>query len=241
MPDIKFNMQLFYLPDLSKKQKVADFSKEESKHIYKVLRKKIGDDLQITNGKNTLFKGTISTISKSNCSVTIKQVIEKKSLPYSLHIGISLLKSNERFEWFLEKASEIGITEITPLICNRTEKKFINENRFKKILVSSMKQSLKTHLPKLNSVSNLRDFIEIKHNEDLFIAHCNESEKELLIKSINPKSSYLILIGPEGDFTNEEVKKCNNKKFQNVSLGDTRLRAETAGIVACHTISIANM
>ena len=208
MPDIKFNMQLFYLPDLSKKQKVADFSKEESKHIYKVLRKKIGDDLQITNGKNTLFKGTISTISKSNCSVTLKQVIEKKSLPYSLHIGISLLKSNERFEWFLEKASEIGITEITPLICNRTEKKFINENRFKKILVSSMKQSLKTHLPKLNSVSNLRDFIEIK---------------------------------PEGDFTNEEVKKCNNKKFQNVSLGDTRLRAETAGIVACHTISIANM
>tara|TARA_B110000438_G_scaffold72426_2_gene72530 strand:+ start:800 stop:1525 length:726 start_codon:yes stop_codon:yes gene_type:complete len=241
MLDIKFNMQLFYLPDLSKKHKVADFNKEESRHIYKVLRKKIGDDLQITNGKNTLFNGTISAICKSNCSVTIKQVIEKKPLPYSLHLGISLLKSNERFEWFLEKASEIGVTEITPLICDRTEKKFINENRFKKILVSSMKQSLKTHLPKLNSVSNLRDFIEIKHNEDLFIAHCNESKKELLIKSINPKSSYLILIGPEGDFTNEEVKKCNNKKFQNVSLGYTRLRAETAGIVACHTISIANM
>jgi len=241
MLDIKFNMQLFYLPDLSKKHKVADFNKEESKHIYKVLRKKIGDDLQITNGKNTLFNGTISAISKSNCSVTIKQVIEKSPLPYSLHIGISLLKSNERFEWFLEKASEIGVTEITPLICNRTEKKFINENRFKKILVSSMKQSLKTHLPKLNSLSNLKDFIEIKHKEDLFIAHCNESKKELLIKSINLKSSYLILIGPEGDFTNEEVKKCNNKKFQNVSLGDARLRAETAGIIACHTISIANM
>ncbi len=241
MLDIKFNMQLFYLPDLSKKHKVADFNKEESKHIYKVLRKKIGDDLQITNGKNTLFNGTISAISKSNCSVTIKEVIEKSPLPYSLHIGISLLKSNERFEWFLEKASEIGVTEITPLICNRTEKKFINENRFKKILVSSMKQSLKTHLPKLNSLSNLKDFIEIKHKEDLFIAHCNESKKELLIKSINLKSSYLILIGPEGDFTNEEVKKCNNKKFQNVSLGDARLRAETAGIIACHTISIANM
>lgn len=241
MQDILFNMQLFYLPDLSKEHKIADFSKDESKHIYKVLRKKKGDDIDITNGKNILFKGIISSISKNNCQVSIKDVVEKNPLPYSLHVGISLLKSNERFEWFLEKASEIGITEITPLICDRTEKKFINENRFKKILVSSMKQSLKLHLPKLNSVSNLKDFIEIQNKEKLFIAHCNDSKKNLLIKLIKPKSSSLILIGPEGDFTNKEVENCNNKKYQNVSLGDTRLRAETAGIVACHTFSIANM
>lgn len=234
-------MQLFFLPDLTLNNKTADFNKDESKHIFKVLRKEIGDDINITNGKNILFKGTISSISKNNCQVSINEIIKKNPLPYSLHIGISLLKSSERFEWFLEKASEIGISEITPLICDRTEKKYINENRFKKILVSSMKQSLKTHLPKLNSVTSLKDFIKTKTNEDLFIAHCNDSAKSLLIKSIKPKSSYLILIGPEGDFTDKEVELCSSKKFKNVSLGDTRLRAETAGIVACHTFSIANL
>lgn len=234
-------MQIFFLPNLTKENKIADFSKEESKHLYKVLRKKNGDKINITNGKNILFKGTISSISKNNCQVNILDVIKKNPLSYSLHVGISLLKSNERFEWFLEKASEIGITEITPLICDRTEKKYINENRFNKILVSSMKQSLKTHLPKLNAVSNLKDFIIKKSDKDSFIAHCNNSEKNLLIKSIIPSSSYLILIGPEGDFTEKEIELCNRNKFQNVSLGDARLRAETAGIVACHTFSIANL
>ena len=232
-------MQLFYLEN---PQSEIILSAEESKHSIKVLRKKEGDILNFTDGKGMFYKAKIILADSRKCKLQVVSSEQKsKNHDYYLHIAIAPTKNIERFEWFLEKASEIGITEITPLICNRTEKKFINENRFKKILVSSMKQSLKTHLPKLNSVSNLRDFIEIKHDEDLFIAHCNESEKELLIKSINPKSSYLILIGPEGDFTNEEVKKCNNKKFQNVSLGDTRLRAETAGIVACHTISIANM
>ena len=234
-------MQIFFLPNLTKENKIADFSKEESKHLYKVLRKKNGDKINITNGKNILFKGTISSISKNNCQVNILDVIKKNPLSYSLHVGISLLKSNERFEWFLEKASEIGITEITPLICDRTEKKYINENRFNKILISSMKQSLKTHLPKLNAVSNLKDFIIKKSDKDSFIAHCNNSEKNLLIKSIIPSSSYLILIGPEGDFTEKEIELCNHNKFQNVSLGDARLRAETAGIVACHTFSIANL
>lgn len=125
-------MQLFYLPNLSIEDKIADFNKDESKHLYKVLRKSPGDKINITNGKNVLFKGTISSISKNNCQVSIQETIKQKPLPYSLHIGISLLKSNERFEWFLEKASEIGVTEITPLICDRTEKKFINENRLKK-------------------------------------------------------------------------------------------------------------
>ena len=234
-------MQLFFLPELMKKNKIGDFSKEESKHLYKVSRNKTDDKINITNGKNILFKGTISSISKNNCQVNILEVIEKNPLPYSLHVGISLLKSNERFEWFLEKASEIGITEITPIICDRTEKKFINENRFNKILISSMKQSLKTHLPKLNAVTNLNDFIKKRIDEDLFIAHCNNSEKNLLIKSVKPNSCYVILIGPEGDFTKKEIEVCNFNKFKNVSLGDTRLRAETAGIVACHTFSIANL
>ena len=234
-------MQLFYLPNLSIEDKIADFNKDESKHLYKVLRKTPGDKINITNGKNVLFKGTISSISKNNCQVSIQETIKQKPLPYSLHIGISLLKSNERFEWFLEKASEIGVTEITPLICDRTEKKFINENRLKKILISGMKQSIKTHFPKLNAVCSLKNFLKGELNDHLFIAHCNDSEKKPLLKLIKPKSDYLILIGPEGDFTEKEVESCNQSKFKNVSLGKTRLRAETAGILACHTFSIANM
>ena len=234
-------MQLFYLPNLSIEDKIADFNKDESKHLYKVLRKNPGDKINITNGENILFKGTISSISKNNCQVSIQETIKQKPLPYSLHIGISLLKSNERFEWFLEKASEIGVTEITPLICDRTEKKFINENRLKKILISGMKQSIKTHFPKLNAVCSLKNFLKGELNDQLFIAHCNDSEKKPLLKLIKPKSDYLILIGPEGDFTEKEVESCNQSKFKNVSLGKTRLRAETAGILACHTFSIANM
>lgn len=234
-------MQLFYLPNLSIEDKIADFNKDESKHLYKVLRKSPGDKINITNGENILFKGTISSISKNNCQVSIQETIKQKPLPYSLHIGISLLKSNERFEWFLEKASEIGVTEITPLICDRTEKKFINENRLKKILISGMKQSIKTHFPKLNAVCSLKNFLKGELNDQLFIAHCNDSEKKPLLKLIKPKSDYLILIGPEGDFTEKEVESCNQSKFKNVSLGKTRLRAETAGILACHTFSIANM
>ena len=234
-------MQLFYLPNLSIEDKIADFNKDESKHLYKVLRKSPGDKINITNGKNVLFKGTISSITKINCQVSIQETIKQKPLPYSLHIGISLLKSNERFEWFLEKASEIGVTEITPLICDRTEKKFINENRLKKILISGMKQSIKTHFPKLNAVCSLKNFLKGELNDQLFIAHCNDSEKKPLLKLIKPKSDYLILIGPEGDFTEKEVESCNQSKFKNVSLGKTRLRAETAGILACHTFSIANM
>ena len=234
-------MQLFFLPDLIKSSTIAQFSSEESKHIYKVLRKKVGEAILITNGKNFLFEGIISNISKNECLVNIQNIKKTTPLPYSLHVGISLLKSNERFEWFLEKANEIGITEITPLICERTEKKFINEKRFNKILISSMKQSLKTFLPKLNPLKKLKDFVAMQNNNELFIAHCNSSKKNLLVKSIKPNSSNTILIGPEGDFTKKEIEICNKNKFQNVSLGDTRLRAETAGIVACHTFSIVNL
>ncbi len=234
-------MQLFFLPDLIKSSTIAQFSSEESKHIYKVLRKKVGEAILITNGKNFLFEGIISNISKNECLVNIQNIKKTTPLPYSLHVGISLLKSNERFEWFLEKANEIGITEITPLICERTEKKFINEKRFNKILISSMKQSLKTFLPKLNPLKKLKDFVAMQNNNELFIAHCNSSKKNLLVKSIKPNSSNTILIGPEGDFTKKEIEICNKNKFQNVSLGDTRLRAETAGIVACHTFSVVNL
>ena len=234
-------MQLFYLPNLDENSKKATFSREESRHLFKVLRKKINDTILITNGKNIFFNGKISSISKNNCEVDILNFEIKDKLEYSLHVVISPLKSNERFEWFLEKASEIGISEITPIICERSERKFLNENRLKKVLVSAMKQSLKSHLPKLNPVVTLKKFYKNDFKEELFIAHCNDTNKDLLLNTLKPKSNSIILIGPEGDFTNNEVNQAIDLKFKPISLGESRFRAETAAIIATHTVSIVNM
>ena len=234
-------MQLFYLPNLDENSKKATFLKEESRHLFKVLRKKIDDTILITNGKNIFFNCKISSISKNNCEVDILNFEIKDKLDYSLHIVISPLKSNERFEWFLEKASEIGISEITPIICERSERKFINEKRLNKVLVSAMKQSLKAHHPILNPMTTLKDFYKRKFKDELFIAHCNNSEKEFLINCLKPKTKNIVLIGPEGDFTENEVKKAIDLGFKPVSLGKSRFRAETAAIIATHTVSIVNM
>ena len=234
-------MQLFYIPDLNENSKTAIFNSDESKHLFKVLRKKVGDEVLITNGNQLMFKGNILDISKNNCEVEISKCEKKEKLGYSLHIVISILKSNERFEWFLEKASEIGVTEITPVLCERSEKKFINEKRLNKVLISAMKQSLKANLPILNPIVKLKDFYKSNLSDQLFIAHCNESEKDFLISSIKPKENVTILIGPEGDFSKNEVEEAIKIGFKPVSLGNTRFRAETAAIIATHTVSIANM
>ena len=234
-------MQLFYIPDLNENSKTAIFNSDESRHLFKVLRKKVGDEVLITNGNQLMFKGNILDISKNNCEVEISKCEKKEKLGYSLHIVISILKSNERFEWFLEKASEIGITEITPVLCERSEKKFINEKRLNKVLISAMKQSLKANLPILNPIVKLKDFYKSNLSDQLFIAHCNESEKDFLISSIKPKENVTILIGPEGDFSKNEVEEAIKIGFKPVSLGNTRFRAETAAIIATHTVSIANM
>ena len=234
-------MQLFYIPNINENSKTAIFSSDESRHLFKVLRKKVGDEILITNGNHLMFLGNISAISKNNCEVEISKCEKKEKLGYSLHIVISILKSNERFEWFLEKASEIGITEITPVLCERSEKKFINEKRLNKVLISAMKQSLKANLPILNPIVKLKDYYKSNLSNQLFIAHCNESEKDFLISSVKPKENVTILIGPEGDFTKYEVEEAVKIGFKPVSLGNTRFRAETAAIIATHTVSIANM
>lgn len=234
-------MQLFYIPDLNENSTTAIFSSDESRHLFKALRKKVGDEILITNGNHLMFTGNISAISKNNCEVEISKCEKKEKLGYSLHIVISILKSNERFEWFLEKASEIGITEITPVLCERSEKKFINEKRLNKVLISAMKQSLKANLPILNPIVKLKDYYKSNLSDQLFIAHCNESEKDFLISSVKPKENVTILIGPEGDFSKNEVEEAVKIGFKPVSLGNTRFRAETAAIIATHTVSIANM
>jgi 16S rRNA (uracil1498-N3)-methyltransferase len=235
-------MQLFYNPNISKNSKEFTFDKEESRHIVRVLRRKEGDELQITNGNGFLFFVLITVANDKKCIVKIKRFEEKQNpRNYHLHIAIAPTKMNDRFEWFLEKATEIGIDEITPIICENSERKVVKLERLKKVIVSAMKQSLKFELPKLNEPKLLTEIIETEANDTLkLMAHCDDTDRSKLKDLIKPGQSILILIGPEGDFSSREINKALQHKFIPLSLGESRLRTETAGIVACNTISIIN-
>ena len=239
--DLNFKMQLFFIPELTVKSKQAVLENTESFHLHKVLRKNIGDKITVTNGNKMFFECVILEISKDKCVAKVIKHSIQKPLPYNLHVGISILKSRDRFEWFIEKSCEIGISEITPIICDRTEKRSLNFKRINKILISAMKQSLKSSLPKLNPVLKLKDFVKNRTEDKLLIAHCENSKKNHLIDEIKPGLNNLILIGPEGDFSKSEIALCNSMNFKDISLGNSRLRSETAAVVACHSFSIANM
>ena len=234
-------MQLFYNPDLTKDTTQITFDKIESRHIVRVLRKKEEAILQITNGKGFLFNAIIIIASDKKCVAKIIDIQEKpKPWNYYLHIAIAPTKNNDRIEWFLEKATEIGIDEITPLICNNSERRIIKIERFEKIVQSAMKQSLKFTLPKINKPIKFNEFINQKLEGKICIAHCENDQKKRLQSVINLDEKTTILIGPEGDFSKEEIKKALDKKCIPVSLGESRLRTETAGLVAVNTISFIN-
>ena len=235
-----FNMQLFYIPSLTTSDSKAVFSKEESRHLYKVLRKKLGDDLLITNGKGSLFSGVIETIGSHICEVALGKVTHRLSLPYKLHMAVAPTKMNDRFEWFLEKATEIGVTEITPIVCNHSERKNIKLERYQKIVVAAMKQSLRTTLPLLHPLTPMEDFISNHIPSNGFIAHCQQTPKNTFSTLIKPKSDTTLLIGPEGDFSNNEIEMAMRNHYKPVTLGNMRLRTETAAIVGCHTVALAN-
>jgi len=229
-------MQLFYL-DNPKKQ--ITLSTEESRHTTKVLRKKEGDILNFTDGKGKLYKAKITVVDKKRCQLNIiSSQNKKKQHNYYLHIGIAPTKNIDRFEWFLEKATEIGIDEITPIICNRSERKIVKNDRSKRILCSAIKQSLKYYLPKINETITLKKFLKKEFDGNKYIAHCEDLKREDLTK-IQRKSKTLILIGPEGDFSQAEIELALQNKFTSVSLGTSRLRTETAGVIATHTINIS--
>ncbi|MEH6408156.1 MAG: 16S rRNA (uracil(1498)-N(3))-methyltransferase [Leeuwenhoekiella sp.] len=232
-------MQLFYYPEIEASAKTVVLPKDESKHIIKVLRKKAGDLLDLTNGKGDFFIAEITEASPSRCGVKILESNHEQPLPYSLHMAVAPTKLNDRYEWFLEKATEIGITEITPIICDHSERKVIKEDRYEKILQSAMKQSLKAYKPVLNEAVSFKEFIakNSQTESQKFIAHCEETKRLSLKKSIFG-SNMLILIGPEGDFSTEEIKLALDNNFSPVTLGNSRLRTETAAIVACHTAAL---
>jgi 16S rRNA (uracil1498-N3)-methyltransferase len=233
-------MQLFYTSEINSSISEFSFDKEESKHIVKVLRRKEGDILHVTNGLGFLFITEIILASEKKCTVKINTIEEQPRTDFNLHLAVAPTKMNERYEWFLEKATEIGIHEITPIICDHSERKVIKTERFDKIIQSAMKQSNQFYLPKLNDPISFKDFINQKHSGLLFIAHCEETQKKLLKEVIQPNEKYTILIGPEGDFSEKEIVIALQNNFIPVSLGNTRLRTETAAIVACHSIVFAN-
>ncbi|MFC7772777.1 16S rRNA (uracil(1498)-N(3))-methyltransferase [Flavobacterium sp. GCM10027622] len=233
-------MQLFYNPDITGDSKEFSFDKEESKHIVKVLRKKEGDILHVTNGLGFLFITKVILASEKKCTISITSFEKHNPTDFYIHLAVAPTKMNDRYEWFLEKATEIGIHEITPIICDHSERTTIKTERFDKILQSAMKQSNQFYLPQLNEPISFKNFIKQQHNGNLYIAHCEETSKKLLKEEIQPKQRYTLLIGPEGDFSEKEIQIALENNFIPVSLGNTRLRTETAAIVACHSFVYSN-
>lgn len=237
----KHLMQLFYSPQISLQSKDFTFDKDESRHIVKALRKKTGETLYITDGKGHLIRSEIMLASDKNCRVRLLEVKEKvKPWNYYLHLAIAPTKNAERLEWFLEKATEIGIDEITPILCERSERKVVKNDRLQKIIEGAMKQSLKYHLPKLNALTTFNSFIKKDLPGHTLIAHCLEEEKPLLQNLVKEAKNYTIMIGPEGDFSKTEIDEALKQQIRAVSLGKSRLRTETAGLVAVHTLSVSN-
>ncbi|TCK69158.1 16S rRNA (uracil1498-N3)-methyltransferase [Winogradskyella wandonensis] len=233
-------MQLFYNPDVLERADSISFDKDESRHIVKVLRKSVGDTLYITNGKGCLFTCELITVEQKHCTAKIINKTEKPKPNYSLHLAVAPTKMNDRFEWFLEKATEIGIDTITPLLCDHSERKVIKAERFEKIIQSAMKQSLQFYLPELKPLTPFNAFIKEDFTGQKFIAHCEETDRKSLKSQIKPNQSITILIGPEGDFSVKEIETALQHQFIPITLGQTRLRTETAAVVACHTAALIN-
>ncbi len=207
-------------------------SEETSKHCIQVLRMKVGEQLNITNGQGNVFTATIIDANKKNCWVTINQSNFQSPSIRKIVIAISLIKNTNRLEWFLEKATEIGVTEIVPLICTRTEKQYFRFDRMNNILIAAMLQSEQAWLPKLHQPINFETYIQQSNiSSQKFIAHCIADDKKEL-KTFLLQNEIEILIGPEGDFSAHEISTALKNNYQPVSLGNTRLRTETAGIVA---------
>ncbi|PIE88326.1 MAG: 16S rRNA (uracil(1498)-N(3))-methyltransferase [Bacteroidetes bacterium] len=232
-------MNLFYIPDIPDDQ-TASLSPEESRHCIKVLRMKAGETVHFTDGKGYLYRGSIVEDSPKRC---LLQIMEKRFIPFgkpSLHLAIAPTKNLNRTEWFLEKATEIGVARITPLYCTHSERRTIKPERLEKVLISAMKQSLKTSLPELMPAMTFNNFVKSATEQHRFFAYCGEGEKKLLQKVCPQGEAVLIMIGPEGGFAPQEVATAQEHGFIPVSLGASRLRTETAGIVACHTFNLLN-
>lgn len=234
-------MHLFYTPDVDASHPLYFLSEEESKHCVRVLRLQAGDSVQLIDGRGGLYSAVLHEAHPKRTILKVTGVqTEFGKRNHHLHIAIAPTKNIERFEWFLEKATEIGIDEITPIICQRSERKEVKTDRSAKIITSAIKQSLKAYHPILNPPIPFNKFIQPQFSAQKFIAHCIEDSKTSLTDEIEKKGSYVILIGPEGDFTPAEVDLALQNDYKAITLGDSRLRTETAALAACFEINFLN-
>ncbi len=232
-------MHLFYTPDIE--EPYYTLNAEESKHCVRVLRLVEGGEVSLVDGRGNYYRGIIDKAAVQGCRIRcIEKITGYGKRNFYIHIAIAPTKNIDRIEWMLEKCTEIGIDEITMLDTRHSERKTVKEERLEKILISAMKQSVKAYLPKLNPMAGFKQFISSCNEGQKFIAHCHDSDKKRLDEVYCPGSHAIILIGPEGDFSEEEIEMATQAGFQPITLGNSRLRTETAGMIACHSIHFIN-
>jgi len=231
-------MHLFYNTELN--NDIVELSPEESRHCAKVLRLRPGDEVAFTdgNGMRCFAKLVTTGAGLATASVFHREAISPR--PFYLHMAVAPTKNIDRYEWFLEKVTECGVDEITPLICAQSERTLVKHERLDKIMVAAMKQSQRAYLPKLNSAIKYDRFMKQDFTDQCFIAHCDQQEMISLKDAYIPGQSATILIGPEGDFNSQEIKQAMASGFRAISLGNSRLRTETAALVACVEVNFLN-
>lgn len=250
-------MYLFYTPELSPEAKSGTLSEDESGHCVRVLRYTKGDEILLTDGRGYTYEAVITNPHQKHCEFEVRSCEQQqKTHNFYLHIAIAPTKNIERLEWMVEKCTEIGVDEITPLLCRFSERKQLRTDRLEKIILSAAKQSLTPYLPRLNDLTPFDEFVKTQSLiaqrsnsangstsnsvSDLFIAHCYKEDKRELKDEIRRGNDVVVLIGPEGDFSEQEIEEALSLGFRPVALGQSRLRTETAGMVACHTAVLMN-
>lgn len=232
-------MHIFYSPNISPEQNFLD--EAESKHCINVLRLRANDQIHVVDGKGGFYLAQITWPDPVRCIFKLLEThLDFGKRNYYLHVAIAPTKRMDRFEWFLEKSTEIGVDEITPLLCSRSERNKIKPERLEKIILSAMKQAIRAFQPKLNSITPIDKLLDLDFPGKRFIAHCEGEEKPLLKNVYKPGRNVLIMIGPEGDFSPAEIEAAKDKKMKEVALGPDRMRTETAGLMACVTVNLLN-
>ena len=239
-------VHLFYTPEVTPEQLSYQLSEEESKHAVRVLRLNLGDVVFLIDGKGGLFEAEIAEAHPKRTKLQIVSYTQEYGRSsYRLHLAVAPTKSMDRFEWFLEKGTEIGVHEITPLLGDHSERKEIKTDRLNKIVVAAAKQSLKAYVPRINPMVSIDSFLDnLENNQQVVekgIAHCEkDTNKEFVMQAFKPHGDYLLMIGPEGDFSPREVRLCLSRGFTPISLGESRLRTETAAVLACAEVALLN-
>lgn len=231
-------MHVFYTPDIAT---LHELPQEEAAHAVRVLRLQTGDEVTLTDGRGNFYRAAIGAATPKRCLVNILEVQPQAPLwSGHLHIAMAPTKNMDRNEWFVEKATEIGVDEFSFLNCRYSERRVLKTDRIEKIVVSAVKQSLKARMPQINEMTDFDRFIRQPFDGQKFIAHCHPGDKPALKEVIRPGQDALVLIGPEGDFSEEEVAKAQAAGFTAISLGRARLRTETAALVATHIMNLSN-